>query len=71
MSFRERRESLPASDIRIIEHSREVIRRSYELLAESRARVGVSPGSRATREGHRERGGQANQPIEAMDRNGG
>ena len=70
MSFRERRESLPASDVRIIEHSKEVIRRSYELLAESRARVRVSPAIRATREGRRELDGQAIRPIEAMDRNG-
>ena len=70
MSFRERRESLPASDIRIIEQSREVIRRSYALLAESRARVRVSPGGRATREGQRELDGQAIRPIGAMDRNG-
>jgi hypothetical protein len=41
MSVSDRRESLPARDARLIEETRETIRRSHELLADSHARVRV------------------------------
>ena len=45
MFFRDRRESLLERDAALVAYSREVIRRSYDLLTDSYARVRVPPAT--------------------------